>query len=95
MFILRFWIGIPDLLEGYRLFREKLSKIDAPPAEEDTPLLIICGHGSVDDPDGQPIFEEIYETLSKEEFAFIKNDVSVVRVRECRCLPYASRRSWI
>nr|AOR51716.1 trehalose synthase [Phaffia rhodozyma] len=75
--------GIPDLLEGYRLFRRKLNKAALSPAEQDTPMLIICGHGSVDDPDGEIIFEEIHETLSSKEYQFIKDDVSVVRVPPC------------
>jgi hypothetical protein len=37
------------------------------------------GHGSVDDPDGSPIYEKLYETLSSHEYELVKTDVAIVR----------------
>jgi glycosyltransferase involved in cell wall biosynthesis len=66
--------GIPCLLASYLLLRQKLNGMSDPPPLSETPQLIICGHGSVDDPDGQPIFEEIHGTLLTEAYSSIRND---------------------
>jgi hypothetical protein len=41
--------GIPVLLEAYLAFRQKLRSLDPQPTPEQTPQLVIAGHGSVDD----------------------------------------------
>ncbi|KAL4913709.1 hypothetical protein BDW62DRAFT_191938 [Aspergillus aurantiobrunneus] len=48
--------GIPDLVEAYEKFykRMKHSVPDRAP-----PKLLICGHGSVDDPDGSIIYDSV------------------------------------
>jgi hypothetical protein len=46
--------GIEILLEAYLKFRRLLERVHSPP-EHGGPQLIIMGHGSVDDPDGQVI----------------------------------------
>lgn len=46
--------GIPSLIESYTKFRKILD--DQPKGKfgpEDTPQLLICGHGAVDDPDAR------------------------------------------
>lgn len=71
-------IGIDDLLAAYLEFREKLERIPSAPIDGG-PQLIIMGHGSVDDPDGTMIYEQIHDTLSTDEYSLVKGDVAVVR----------------
>lgn len=69
--------GIPDVLEAYRLLRAKMDK------EFDDvliPQLVICGHGSIDDPDGTLIFEQTQATLESQKFALIAGDIVAVRL---------------
>ncbi|KAG1469585.1 hypothetical protein G6F56_003175 [Rhizopus delemar] len=68
--------GIPDVLEVYRKLREKLDSSN--PCK--IPQLIICGHGSVDDPDGTIIFDQVQGTLTSKPFAGIASDVISVRL---------------
>ncbi|EWM21967.1 trehalose synthase [Nannochloropsis gaditana] len=52
--------------------------------EETTlPQLIICGHGSVDDPDGTWVFEEAHTMLNKEDFRDLWPHVTIVRIPPC------------
>lgn len=66
--------GIPHVLESYAKLRGKLEKEMKP---EETPQLLICGHGSVDDPDGSRIFKETM-TLLHDKYADIASDVFVM-----------------
>ncbi|KAK2759436.1 hypothetical protein FQN54_002914 [Arachnomyces sp. PD_36] len=52
--------GIFDVLKSYALFHKHLSEThpDAKP-----PKLLICGHGSVDDPDGSIIYDAVIEFI--------------------------------
>jgi alpha,alpha-trehalose phosphorylase (configuration-retaining) len=70
--------GIPDVLESYRMLRKKLAKdgVDL----KDTPQLVICGHGAVDDPEGVPILEETEMTISVDKYKNIKNDIKIARL---------------
>ncbi|CDS05813.1 hypothetical protein LRAMOSA08341 [Lichtheimia ramosa] len=70
--------GIPDVLESYRLLRQKLA--DAGVDEYDAPQLVICGHGSIDDPDGTLIYEDTYRILHKADFTDICPDIIVARL---------------
>ncbi|KAG0746771.1 hypothetical protein G6F57_001437 [Rhizopus arrhizus] len=69
--------GIPDVLEAYRLFR---TKINPSLSIYEIPQLIICGHGSVDDPDGTVVFDQVQEMINTAEFADINNDIISVRL---------------
>ncbi|KAI7882934.1 UDP-Glycosyltransferase/glycogen phosphorylase [Lichtheimia hyalospora FSU 10163] len=70
--------GIPDVLESYRLLREKMAANGI--EEFDTPQLVICGHGSIDDPDGTIIYEQTYRTIQKPEFEAISLDIIAARL---------------
>ncbi|BCS22533.1 putative trehalose synthase (Ccg-9) [Aspergillus puulaauensis] len=48
--------GIPDVVESYEKFFERMKK-SAP--DRVPPKLLICGHGSVDDPDGSIIYDSV------------------------------------
>ncbi|TPX62984.1 hypothetical protein PhCBS80983_g00131 [Powellomyces hirtus] len=70
--------GIFDVLEAYRLLRERLAAANVP--LEKTPQLIISGHGSIDDPDGNVIFEQVLVSLEENHFDSILDDIIVARL---------------
>ncbi|KAI9229690.1 MAG: hypothetical protein DHS80DRAFT_13549 [Piptocephalis tieghemiana] len=74
--------GIPDVLHAYYRFRERISQ-DRPMAYRDPPQLILCGHGSVDDPDGTLVYEQVMELLISPEFQSLAQDVCVTRLPPC------------
>lgn len=67
--------GIPDVIESYRLLRSKMEGEEHP-----IPQLVICGHGSIDDPDGIPIFNLIMDMLRQKEYQNLAEDVKMMRV---------------
>ncbi|KAI9255297.1 hypothetical protein BY458DRAFT_558633 [Sporodiniella umbellata] len=69
--------GIPDVLEAYRLLREKM---DSEYEDSQIPQLVICGHGSIDDPDGTVIFEQVQEIIHGENYAGITGDIITARL---------------
>lgn len=69
--------GIPDVLEAYRLLREQM---DGEFEDAHTPQLILCGHGSIDDPDGTLIFEQTQNIIESQKFAMIASDIIAVRL---------------
>lgn len=73
------FIGIPDVLESYRLLRARLDS-DERFSDDDIPQLVICGHGSIDDPDGTLIYEETHGTMATEAFSQISSDIIVARI---------------
>jgi hypothetical protein len=53
-----------DLLAGYLQFRQKVEEAGKGGDDGDVkrpPQLIVVGHGSIDDPDGTRIYEELHE----------------------------------
>ncbi|KAI8583353.1 hypothetical protein K450DRAFT_223218 [Umbelopsis ramanniana AG] len=71
--------GIPDVLESYRLLRMRMDSDDRF-SDEDIPQLVICGHGSIDDPDGTIVYEQTYGTMVTEPFSQISSDIVVARI---------------
>ena len=67
--------GIPDVMESYRKLRLMLEE-----QNQVLPQLIITGNGSIDDPDGVPIYNMIMETLHSEAFAHLADDIKVLRL---------------
>lgn len=67
--------GIPDLLESYRKLRIMLEE-----SGQVMPQLVITGNGSVDDPDGIPIYTLIKEMLASEGYLSFASDVKVMRL---------------
>ncbi|KAK9450817.1 uncharacterized protein V1518DRAFT_411786 [Limtongia smithiae] len=70
--------GIPDVLESYRLLREKMD--DDMPLRK-IPQLVIAGHGAVDDPDGTMMYDETMKIMAQDKFAGIASDIVVIRVK--------------
>ena len=79
--LISIYIGIPLLIDSFKLFRDKLRS--AGWAQDTLPSLIICGAVSIDDPDGTPIYEQTHEQLLRPEYADIIDDVSIVRLPPC------------
>ncbi|KAJ8663429.1 hypothetical protein O0I10_000668 [Lichtheimia ornata] len=66
--------GIPDCMEAYAKLRKRL---EVEQFNGKIPQLIICGHGSVDDPEGIDIYEETHDQLVLSEYA---HDIIVARL---------------
>jgi alpha,alpha-trehalose phosphorylase (configuration-retaining) len=67
--------GIPDVLEAYRKLRLTLEE-----NKQALPQLVITGNGSIDDPDGIPIYNQVMEILHSHEFAHFAADIKVLRL---------------
>jgi hypothetical protein len=67
--------GIPDVIESYAEFRRRLTKYP----HIEAPQLVICGNGSVDDPDGTIILDETLSTLEK-HYPHLIPAISVMRL---------------
>jgi alpha,alpha-trehalose phosphorylase (configuration-retaining) len=67
--------GIPDVLDAYRQVRAMLEE-----QHKVIPQLVITGNGSIDDPDGVPIYTLIWNMLQSEPYASFANDIKVVRL---------------
>lgn len=68
--------GIPDLVEGYRLFREALDKDGL---KKKAPQLVLIGHTSIDDPDATKVLHELQDTLGGDTFKEIRDDIYALR----------------
>lgn len=67
--------GIPDVIKSYARFREH---VKGRPIEQ-IQQLIICGHGSIDDPDGSMIYDQTMDTIYKYH-PDLADDIVVVRL---------------
>ncbi|KAF2637809.1 putative trehalose synthase-like protein [Massarina eburnea CBS 473.64] len=68
--------GIPDLLASYALLRRKHMKDWA---REDTPQLVLAGHGAIDDPDATRILKETEDEINT-LYDDIKDDIIYMRL---------------
>lgn len=69
--------GIPDVLESYAEFRHLLNRHAA---EMEPPQLVICGNGSIDDPDGTRIYDETMAHIES-RFPHLLPSISVMRLQ--------------
>lgn len=67
--------GIPDLLDSYRQLRHMLEE-----QQQVIPQLVIAGNGSIDDPDGVPIYNQIWQLLRSEAYADFACDIKVLQL---------------
>ncbi|RUP43019.1 hypothetical protein BC936DRAFT_137767 [Jimgerdemannia flammicorona] len=74
--------GIGDVLKSYKILREKIASVGNF-SEIDIPQLVVCGHGSMDDPDGTIIYEQTYLHVQSDQFADINADIIIARVPPC------------
>jgi alpha,alpha-trehalose phosphorylase (configuration-retaining) len=69
--------GIPDVLKAYSEFRKVCDESKLP--ANALPQLIVCGHGSIDDPDASRIYHEATDLIGK-NFSHLKNDIILARI---------------
>ncbi len=70
-------IGIHDVILAYYRLRQLTDPIFP---YSRVPQLLICGFGSIDDPEGHYIFEETLSLLENEDFQAYDRDIVVVRI---------------
>lgn len=66
--------GISDAIESYHLLRQKLRPADP------VPQLVLVGHGSIDDPDGVPVYNLTMHSLREDRYVYLADDVKVARL---------------
>jgi glycosyltransferase involved in cell wall biosynthesis len=71
--------GIPNVIESYAKFRDLL-KTKAKLDEDETPQLLICGHGAVDDPDASIIYDQVLKLINSPAYSHLAKDIIVMRV---------------
>ncbi|KAJ5760870.1 hypothetical protein N7520_008026 [Penicillium odoratum] len=69
--------GILDVLKSYEKFHDRLAN-DQPSLTP--PKLVICGHGSVDDPDGSLIYDIVMDHI-EQNIPHLRNLICVMRLR--------------
>ncbi|OOQ87887.1 Trehalose phosphorylase [Penicillium brasilianum] len=69
--------GIFDVLDAYEKFHNRLA-CERPKLK--TPKLLICGHGSVDDPDGAVIYDQVIDHI-EHRIPDIRHLICVIRLR--------------
>jgi glycosyltransferase involved in cell wall biosynthesis len=68
--------GLPDVLESYARFHELLEENGG---DDNPPKLLICGHGSIDDPDGNAIYDATLEHIET-RLPHLKDLICVMRL---------------
>jgi alpha,alpha-trehalose phosphorylase (configuration-retaining) len=69
--------GTFDVMDAYEKFHHRLV-CERPGMKP--PKLLICGHGSVDDPDGAVIYDQVIDHI-EHQIPYIRNLICVVRLR--------------
>lgn len=67
--------GIPDVIDAYAEFR----RLCEGKGMTEVPQLVICGNGSIDDPDGSGVFDHTMSKIEK-ECPHLASDISVMRL---------------
>ncbi|KAI5184895.1 alpha,alpha-trehalose phosphorylase (configuration-retaining) [Nematocida homosporus] len=70
--------GIPDLLDAYYKLYQLYNQ--QKPKETFNIGLVICGHGSVDDPEGSQIFKQVSDIIESEQFHVLKLLITKIRL---------------
>jgi alpha,alpha-trehalose phosphorylase (configuration-retaining) len=71
--------GIPDLINAYIEFRASLDE-DITVVLEDIPQLVITGHGSIDDPEGTMIYNQVMALTETDLALPYQSDIILVRL---------------
>jgi glycosyltransferase involved in cell wall biosynthesis len=69
--------GIPNVIDSYIRFRKLLEGKLEP---EETPQLLICGHGAVDDPDASIIYDQVMQLIAAPNAAPYSKDIIAMRL---------------
>ncbi|RAO65083.1 uncharacterized protein BHQ10_001095 [Talaromyces amestolkiae] len=68
--------GIINVLKSYKEFRRLLTQHST---NVRSPKLLICGHGSVDDPDGSLVYDDVLKWIRQNASA-LSDDITVMRL---------------
>lgn len=71
--------GIPDVVDSFYILRERMAK-SKKFTDLQLPQLVICGHGSVDDPDGTLIYKETYALIHTNKYKHLASDIIIARI---------------
>lgn len=71
--------GIPNVVDSYSRLR-KLLKNAGKTSEAETPQLLICGHGAVDDPDASIIYDQVMNLVNSDSYKQYAKDIIVMRI---------------
>ncbi|KAG9318876.1 glycosyltransferase family 4 protein [Chiua virens] len=71
--------GIPNVIDSYSRLR-KLLAAAGKTSESETPQLLICGHGAVDDPDASIIYDQVMNLVVSEDYKQYSKDIVVMRI---------------
>lgn len=74
--------GIPNVIDSYAKFREQL-KAKGKAGDDETPQLLICGHGAVDDPDASIIYDQVIKLINSADYRHLLKDIVVMRLPPC------------
>lgn len=81
--------GILDAVDAYKKFHDRLTTPTSPNTTDDNnktpnktkpPKLLVCGHGSVDDPDGSLIYDQVVSHI-EEDIPHLRDQICVMRLR--------------
>ena len=67
--------GIPTVIDAYAEFRRQLDKTGT----MDIPQLVVCGNGSIDDPDASMIYDQTMEQVET-HYPNLVRDISIMRL---------------
>ncbi|OAA58465.1 trehalose synthase [Niveomyces insectorum RCEF 264] len=67
--------GIPTVIDSYAEFRRQLDKTGT----TDIPQLVVCGNGSIDDPDASMIYDQTMNQMET-HYPHLLEDVSIMRL---------------
>lgn len=70
--------GIPNVIDSYSRLRKLLK--EAGKSDQETPQLLICGHGAVDDPDASIIYDQVMNLVVSDDYKQYSKDIVVMRL---------------
>ncbi|KAJ1677695.1 hypothetical protein EV182_005621, partial [Spiromyces aspiralis] len=73
--------GIPDAIKAYLLFKQRCLKENM--AEETIPQMVVCGVGSIDDPDGNVVYNAAVAQVCSPGYGIVRNDTCIARLPHC------------
>jgi len=71
--------GIPHVIDSYARLR-KLLEESGDYEESETPQLLLCGHGAVDDPDASIIYDQVMQLIGSDAYKMYAKDIIVMRL---------------
>ena len=70
--------GIPNVIDSYVRLRKLLEKDNMD--DDETPQLLVCGHGAVDDPDATIIFDQVMQLIQRPDYQKYSRDIIAMRL---------------